>query len=109
MEYGGPENLYRRLSHRQKPGDKCRPLSIARTVSLLRQAVDVVAHMHLHPHICHRDLKPENFIVADLPDSFTLRLADFDLAVVFDNTTMFRNPCGTVTFTAPEVLLEREY
>lgn len=110
MEWGGPENLYRRLSHRQKPGDACRPLPFERVVSLITQAISVVAHLHLEPHVCHRDIKPENFIVQDVPGTpFVMKLTDFDLAFVQANGAVARSPCGTIPFTAPEVLLQREY
>jgi len=112
MEFGGPENLYRRLNHRQKEGDAQRPLSLAKVGSLLSQAISVVTHLHLGPHVCHRDLKPENFIVQDDPSSpLVLKLADFDVALVQEpkGNGLARSPCGTIPFTAPEVLLKREY
>jgi len=110
MEFGGPENLYRRLTHRQKEGDAQRPLPLAKVITLLTQIITVVTHMHLGPHVCHRDLKPENIIVQDLPTlPFFMKLADFDLAAVQQGNSMFRTPCGTVPFTAPEVLLQGEH
>jgi len=110
MEFGGHENLYRRLNHRQKEGDARRPLPMPRVVSLIVQAITALAHIHLGPHVCHRDLKPENFIVSDLPNNpLVMKLADFDLAAIHTGNSMCRSPCGTVPFTAPEVLLQREY
>lgn len=110
MEFGGPENLYRRLNHRQKEGDAKRPLPLPKCTSLIAQAITVLAHIHMGPHVCHRDLKPENFIVLDIPNSpLVLKLADFDLALIQEGNAKSRSPCGTVPFTAPEVLLQREY
>jgi len=110
MEFGGPENLYRRLNHRQRGRSAGRPLPLLRCVALISQAINVVAHMHLGPCVCHRDLKPENFIVQDSPDlPFVLKLTDFDLAVIQPGNAMCRSRCGTLPFTAPEVLLNREY
>merc|ERR1712107_49214 len=67
MEYCGPEYLYRRLSYRQKTGEKCCPLSIQQTRSLMNQAICAVWHLHTRSHICHRDIKSENFIVNETP------------------------------------------
>jgi len=110
MEFGGPENLFRRLHHRQKEGEQKRPLTLPRCKSLIEQAVAVVAHLHTGPRVCHRDLKPENFIIEDTPPHpIMLKLADFDLAIIQQGNSMCRSSCGTVPFTAPEVLLQREY
>jgi hypothetical protein len=110
MEFGGPENLYRRLSHRQRPSDKCRPLSLEKATQLLDQAIRSVSHLHTGPRVCHRDIKPENFIVSETEAYLSLKLADFDLALVQESdTALCRTPCGTVPFTAPEVLVEGKY
>merc|ERR1711870_44303 len=85
-------------------------MPLPRCQSLLSQVTDVVAHLHLGPQICHRDLKPENVIVQDVPNRpLVIKLADFDLAAILPGTATCRSPCGTVPFTAPEVLLQREY
>mmetsp|Transcript_112244 Transcript_112244/g.356650 ORF Transcript_112244/g.356650 Transcript_112244/m.356650 type:complete len:533 (-) Transcript_112244:113-1711(-) len=110
MEFGGPENLYQRLQHRQKKGAAEKPLSLVKVIMLLTQIIAVVTYIHLGPHVCRRDLKPENIIVQDLPTlPFFMKLADFDLAAVQQGNSMFRTPSGTVPFTAPEVLLQGEY
>jgi serine/threonine protein kinase len=110
MENGGPENLYRRLSHRQR-AEKNRPLSFFKVKAIISQAVEALRHLHVGPHVCHRDIKPENFICDEpgVGETIILKIADFDLALVQEGSTACRSPCGTVPFAAPEVLLEREY
>ncbi|CAK0789507.1 unnamed protein product [Prorocentrum cordatum] len=106
LEYGGPENLYRRLHHRQAlQPEKQRPLSIDRVVKIASQCVEAVWHMHAVVQVCHRDIKPENIIVNETPETITIKLADFDLSVIIqDDSKMCQSPCGTVPFAAPEVL-----
>jgi len=109
MEHAGSESLYHRLAGRDKRRGKQRPLSLMKVVSSITQAFGVVEHLHMGPRICHRDLKPENFIISETSDDLTLKLADFDLALVLGNHATCRSPCGTLPFVAPEVLLVREY
>mmetsp|Transcript_104039 Transcript_104039/g.324355 ORF Transcript_104039/g.324355 Transcript_104039/m.324355 type:complete len:527 (+) Transcript_104039:75-1655(+) len=110
MEYGGPENLYLRLQHRQCTGDKRRPLSLAKTVSLISQAVAAIAHLHGGPRVCHRDIKPENIIVSETDEELTVKLVAFENAIIQEvEGAINRTPRGTLPFAAPEVLLESEY
>ncbi|XP_073486694.1 serine/threonine-protein kinase DCLK3 [Aquarana catesbeiana] len=67
------------------------------------------ALVYIHSkNIVHRDLKPENLLVQQNPDgSATLKLADFGLAVYV--TEPIFTVCGTPTYVAPEILLEKGY
>ncbi len=67
--------------------------------------------MHGDPlRVCHRDVKPENILVTEPPDAEPLvKLTDFDLAVAQAPGERCRRPCGTMPFTAPEVVLEQSY
>jgi len=109
MEYGGPENLFRRLNARNKEPPAKRPLSVRQVVWIMAQLVEAVTHLHLGPRLCHRDIKPENFVVLEMPDRLTLKLMDFDVATIQHNEFQCRSTVGTVPFTAPEVLLEPQY
>lgn len=57
--------------------------------------------------VIHRDLKPENIL---MDDTMNVKIADFGLAGI---TTPFsgnlRQLCGTPEFTAPEIVLGKEY
>ncbi|CAK0850479.1 unnamed protein product [Prorocentrum cordatum] len=111
MEYGGPENLYKRLRDRQTlQAENARPLSLDKVVTIITQAVDLVWHLHTVVHVCQRDIKPENIMVNETPESITIKLTDIDLAVSFeDEGKMCSSPCGTLPFAAPEVLLDSPY
>jgi len=111
MEYGGAENLYHRLVYRDKVREKQRPLSFASTVAIISQALAIIRHLHLRARICHRDMKPENLIVDEAGEGITMKLADFDLALIQNSSkqSMCRKHCGTIPFIAPEVLLGVHY
>lgn len=55
--------------------------------------------------IVHRDLKPENLILAHKGDNSELKIADFGLANIVDNTesATMKTVCGTWAYCAPEV------
>merc|ERR1712137_1100158 len=107
MQFGGDENLFRRLLHRQAQ-NKCRPLPLHKLRMIIMQILTVVKYLH-EKRICHRDLKPENIIILEEEDNLQCKLADFDLAVVQEDRGLCRSSCGTVPFTAPETLHGRHY
>lgn len=111
MEWVSSENLFRRLCFRDvESEERRRTLSLGKCVSLLKQVTAAVAHMHTGPSVCHRDIKPENFLVQDSPESdIIVKLTDFDLSCIQQPGSLCRSPCGTLPFTAPEVLLQHEY
>jgi serine/threonine protein kinase len=55
--------------------------------------------------IVHRDLKPENLILTHKGDNSELKIADFGLANIVDNTenATMKTVCGTWAYCAPEV------
>jgi len=101
MEHGGPKNFHARL----KEG----PITARKASSALEQASFAVSHMHLGPGICHMDIKTENFIVEERPTGIRLKLADFDLALFHRPGAFCKTRCGTLPFTAPEILLQDAY
>lgn len=64
------------------------------------QLISAVHHCH-EANIAHRDLKPENLL---LDDSFTLKVADFGLSAVSDESILLRTQCGTPGYMAPEII-----
>jgi len=94
----------------QQEAKTLRPLSMEHTISMIVQACNAVAHLHLGPEVCHRDIKPENFIVnSDENGEPVVKLADFDLATIHNRAALCRTICGTMPFTAPEVMLKQAY
>ena len=53
--------------------------------------------------IFHRDIKPENLLLShkDLGVS-SLKIADFGLSNVFDNTNLLSTFCGSPLYASPE-------
>jgi len=109
MEFGGDCNLYERLRRRDKPDGRHRPIPYKFIVLLVRQLLLAVAHLHTGPSVCHRDVKPENCIIQEDSHMIHLKLTDFDMAMVQGAQTVCRSACGTLPFTAPEVLLKSQY
>uniref|UniRef100_A0A0K0FWW7 Serine/threonine-protein kinase kin-29 (inferred by orthology to a C. elegans protein) n=1 Tax=Strongyloides venezuelensis TaxID=75913 RepID=A0A0K0FWW7_STRVS len=70
---------------------------------LFQQLVAAVAHCHLIG-IAHRDIKLENIMV---DGTNTLRLIDFGLSS--SKLTNLTQPCGSLPYTAPEILAGQPY
>jgi serine/threonine protein kinase len=59
-------------------------LSWRRTLDIMRQIADAVAHAH-HAGIVHRDLKPSNIFIERDGDDYVVKVADFGLAKFIDD------------------------
>ena len=70
---------------------------------VLRKLLATVAFLHAR-HIAHRDLKPENILLRGSDDDTDLVLVDFGIAKSFVSDYAMRTPCGSVHYTAPEVM-----
>jgi serine/threonine-protein kinase len=80
------------------------PLSIDKTVRLLRESLSALAQAH-SSGLVHRDLKPENMLLE--PDG-SLRITDFGLALALRGQGRFggaTSQSGTPKFASPEQLL----
>ena len=66
-------------------------------------AIDI---LHKH-HVIYRDLKPENIVI---DKDGHIKLIDFGFAKKLSEITKFRTStnCGTIGYTAPEVLLNTQ-
>lgn len=69
---------------------------------ITRQILEAVAYMHAKG-ISHRDLKPDNILI-EQDDPVLVKITDFGLAKVQDNTTFMKTFCGTLAYVAPEVI-----
>jgi len=65
---------------------------------------------YLHSYgITHRDLKPENILMSDNTDTADLKLLDFGLSKIIGPNETCTEPYGTLSYVAPEVLMEKPY
>ncbi|EAS05844.2 Serine/Threonine kinase domain protein (macronuclear) [Tetrahymena thermophila SB210] len=59
--------------------------------------------------IVHRDIKPENILVAQTPQGFVYKLADFGFAKILNNQDMIKSQVGTPLYMDPQILLGKPY
>jgi serine/threonine protein kinase len=68
------------------------------------------ALFYLHSFgIAHRDMKPENIIMVDDNDDCDLKIVDFGLSKIIGPNESSLDPFGTLSYVAPEVLLQKPY
>ncbi|XP_067852586.1 testis-specific serine/threonine-protein kinase 5-like [Heptranchias perlo] len=72
---------------------------------LFHQLVDAVSHCHTK-HIVHRDLKCENIL---LDERGSIKLTDFGLATKCSRNGLMNTFCGSMPYTAPEILQGQKY
>ena len=64
-----------------------------------------VQHLHNgHPRIIHRDIKPENCLIYEENGKDVIKLADFGVAKMMENSGPTYTDCGSRKFKAPEFL-----
>mmetsp|Transcript_21591 Transcript_21591/g.30178 ORF Transcript_21591/g.30178 Transcript_21591/m.30178 type:complete len:282 (-) Transcript_21591:15-860(-) len=74
-------------------------------LDLFRQILETLHYCH-SKNVIHRDIKPENILIdADKK----IKLIDFGLATLCDNTPQVRRACGSIFYAAPEVHAELPY
>ncbi|KAF9193272.1 hypothetical protein BGZ51_003791 [Haplosporangium sp. Z 767] len=66
------------------------------TRHIFQQIFSGVRYLHSRG-IVHRDLKPENILVMDAK-TMTVKISDFGLAKVLDETALLRTTCGTPSY-----------
>ena len=65
---------------------------------------------YLHSYgVAHRDLKPENILMATNDDDADLKIVDFGLSKIIGPNETSLDPFGTLSYVAPEVLLQKPY
>lgn len=70
------------------------------------QIVRAVGYCH-QLHVVHRDLKPENVVF--FPRQGAVKLTDFGFSNLFQPGMMLATSCGSLAYSAPEILLGDEY
>jgi len=66
------------------------------------QIVSAIAYCH-QLHVVHRDLKPENVVFFNKSD--TVKLTDFGFSNLFIPGHKLKTSCGSLAYSAPEILL----
>lgn len=65
---------------------------------------------YLHSYgIAHRDLKPENVLMVDESEDSDVKIVDFGLSKMVGPNEKCTEPFGTLSYVAPEVLLQHPY
>ncbi|CAF2503010.1 unnamed protein product [Rotaria sp. Silwood2] len=70
---------------------------------LMKKLVSAVNFMHSND-LCHRDLKPENLLFSSSAPDAEIKIIDFGFAKKRMKHQTMTTPCGTLLYTAPEVL-----
>lgn len=83
-------------------------LSEERAATLIHEVLAAVYYLHSYG-ITHRDLKPENMLMTDNTETASLKLTDFGLSKIIGPNETCNEPYGTLSYVAPEVLLEKRY
>jgi serine/threonine protein kinase len=78
------------------------------TCKIMHKLCTAVYYIHSYG-ITHRDLKPENILIANDKDPSDIRILDFGLSKIIGPDEKCTEPYGTLTFCAPEILLDQPY
>lgn len=81
-------------------------LEEARAKLFFAQMVTAIDYCHFR-RVVHRDLKPENMVISSEGDS--VKLTDFGFSNVFEEDKLLQTSCGSLAYSAPEILLGEEY
>jgi len=73
-----------------------------------RQLLSAIEYTHAHG-IVHRDLKPENLLLAEENGVVTVKITDFGLSNTLSVNHLFSTWCGSLYYSAPEIVEERAY
>lgn len=73
---------------------------------IFRQIAEAIAYCH-KLHVVHRDLKPENVVFCQ--NGSSVKLTDFGLSNKFAPGEKLKTSCGSLCYSAPEILLGDHY
>lgn len=78
---------------------------------IFKQTVSAIRYCH-KLHVVHRDLKPENLVFCTAtgnPATSRVKLTDFGLSRTFLPGELIESSCGSLEYSAPEILLGDSY
>lgn len=81
-------------------------LTEGRAKHYFAQIVHAISYCH-KLHVVHRDLKPENVVF--FQEQGVVKLTDFGFSNCFQPGKMLTTSCGSLAYSAPEILLGDEY
>ena len=102
MEYCGGGDLFSYLEKRHfhiKEEQACR---------IIHKMLTALYYLHSYG-IIHRDIKPENVLMTSNEDNADIKILDFGLGKILGPNECCTEPYGTLSYVAPEVLLEKSY
>jgi len=102
MEHCSGGDLF---SYIEKRGFK---LPEPRACQIIHKLCTAIYYIHSYG-IAHRDIKPENILMTDNSEEADIRLLDFGLSKIIGPNQHCTEPYGTLSYVAPEVLLEKPY
>lgn len=77
-------------------------------LELSKCILKAVKYLHRH-QIAHRDLKPENLLLVDEDNDTKIKIIDFGFSKRCPKPNSLTTQCGTLDYTAPEVLAGKPY
>lgn len=75
---------------------------------LMKQIVNGLKFLHSYG-IIHRDLKSDNILISNDEDTTVYKITDFGLSKIVAYSEKATEPCGSLCYTAPEVLNQNPY
>eukprot|EP00002_Diphylleia_rotans_P018178 TRINITY_DN3528_c0_g1_i1.p1 TRINITY_DN3528_c0_g1~~TRINITY_DN3528_c0_g1_i1.p1 ORF type:complete len:324 (-),score=70.45 TRINITY_DN3528_c0_g1_i1:291-1262(-) len=101
MEYVPGKDLFHTIVHLGS-------YSEADAARVMQGVFSALSYLH-SLGIVHRDLKPENILVQSEDDISRIKITDFGLSNIIEGDELLKTPCGTLSYAAPEVLMQQSY
>lgn len=83
-------------------------VSEARACAVVHSLATAIYYLHSYG-IAHRDIKPENVLMVDESEDADVKIVDFGLSKMVGPNEKCNEPFGTLSYVAPEVLLQLPY